>query len=472
MKTIRISKSVLKEIALTLGRKRPEQGGILGGKRRGREITHFFFDSEGARSDVTYSPDTKRLNAVTNETWRPDGIEFLGFIHTHPGASARPSGGDLDYARRILDALPKLEELLLFIATQGRRFEIHPWVVVRDGGSSVDVSRYKLKLASSDSSAAPAGLLGKTKALFSRVADAYDLTRLTWSRVSLVGAGGSAQFARDLARAGVGEFVLIDPDTVEESNVATQNYVRSQVGFAKVDALREDLLAINPNVRVVAKPNSLEAFSDDAMRSLLLDPLASFEGTAPIPPYTSLVCGCTDSFAAQARVARLGIKFGIPTLSAQVYREGRGAEITFTHPDTTDACQRCMLSSRYRAYGSGFRNDVTSDGTPIFSTARLNALKGFVALALLQHGTDSRWGRLLRQIGPRNLIQIRLDPDIEESLGISVFEKTFHGANEDRLVFDEPVFIRQKPEPECPDCGGTGDLRSLLGDPRETRCSP
>ena len=112
MKTIRISKSVLKEIALTLGRKRPEQGGILGGKRRGREITHFFFDSEGARSDVTYSPDTKRLNAVTNETWRPDGIEFLGFIHTHPGASARPSGGDLDYARRILDALPKLEELL------------------------------------------------------------------------------------------------------------------------------------------------------------------------------------------------------------------------------------------------------------------------------------------------------------------------------------------------------------------------
>lgn len=147
--------------------------------------------------------------------------------------------------------------------------------------------------------------------------------------------------------------------------------------------------------------------------------------------------------------------------------------MTFIHPDVTPACGRCILSSRYRAYlEEGFQNNVTSDGTPIFATTRLNALKGFIALAILHHGTDHpRWGGLLERIGNRNLLQIRMDPD----LGLKAFEKAFGGGDTARIFFDETVWLPQSPEnPQngyaaCPDCGGTGNLRDAIGTFADTR---
>jgi hypothetical protein len=191
----------------------------------------------------------------------------------------------------------------------------------------------------------------------------------------------------------------------------------------------------------------------------------------------SLVCGLTDNFHAQARVNRLALHFGLPSLCAQVYREGRGAEVTFTHPDVTPACHRCVLSSRYRAYlDEGFNNTVTSDGTPIFATTRLNSLKGFITMALLHHDSSHpRWGSLLQRIGNRNLIQLRLDPDLATTIGLRVFDKVFEKANSERILFDETVWLPQAPEgpsagtPPCPDCRGTGNLRDSTGTFADTR---
>ena len=193
------------------------------------------------------------------------------------------------------------------------------------------------------------------------------------------------------------------------------------------------------------------------------------------PPIRTLLCGCTDDFYAQARVNRAGLQFGVPTMCAQVYAEGRGAEITFTYPGMTPACHRCVLRSRYDAYlKEGYSNTVTSDGTPISSTTRLNSTKLFVALALLHHGTaHPRWGRLLERIGNRNLVQLRLDPD----LALPVFERVLCG-DRDRVFSDEAVWLPQQPEGSatgrtpCPDCGGTGDLRSAIGTLTDTRLQP
>jgi hypothetical protein len=195
-------------------------------------------------------------------------------------------------------------------------------------------------------------------------------------------------------------------------------------------------------------------------------------------PIETLLCGLTDSFEAQARVNRLALQLGLPRLFAQVYWEGRGAEITFTHPDVTPACHRCMLSGRYEYYlDKGFKNGVTSDGTPIFATTRLNALKGFVAMALLHWGTvpeasvgARRWAGVLRRIEKRNLIQIRMDPDIASTLNLDVFDMAFVRADSERIVFDDVVWLPQRSDsPEsngrqaCPDCGGTGSLRDAIG---------
>jgi sulfur carrier protein ThiS adenylyltransferase len=73
------------------------------------------------------------------------------------------------------------------------------------------------------------------------------LAVLRKSSVGIAGAGGlGSNVAVSLARAGVGRLVIADFDKVEPSNLNRQQYTIDQVGERKVEALRDNLLAINP----------------------------------------------------------------------------------------------------------------------------------------------------------------------------------------------------------------------------------
>lgn len=77
--------------------------------------------------------------------------------------------------------------------------------------------------------------------------DAKVLAVLRRSSVGIAGAGGlGSNVAVALARAGVGRLVIADFDRIEPSNLNRQQYFLDQVGERKVEALRENLLAINP----------------------------------------------------------------------------------------------------------------------------------------------------------------------------------------------------------------------------------
>jgi sulfur carrier protein ThiS adenylyltransferase len=73
------------------------------------------------------------------------------------------------------------------------------------------------------------------------------LAVLRQSSVGIAGAGGlGSNVAVSLARAGVGRLVIADFDKIEPSNLNRQQYTIDQVGERKVEALRDNLLAINP----------------------------------------------------------------------------------------------------------------------------------------------------------------------------------------------------------------------------------
>jgi hypothetical protein len=102
----------------------------------------------------------------------------------------------------------------------------------------------------------------------------------------------------------------------------------------------------------------------------------------------------------------------------------------------------------------------------------LNAAKFLVAMALLHHKTHHpRWGRMLERIGNRNLVQLRMDPD----LNLPVFERVFGRADRTRVFCDDAVWLPQLPEnpntgfAACPDCGGSGNLRGVAGRIADTR---
>ncbi|TWU20731.1 ThiF family adenylyltransferase [Bythopirellula polymerisocia] len=509
--------SVLRKMHQTIGTEQPEHSGMLGMNAETGVITHYAFDETSQGTAVTNKPDVKRLNAIIKDDWEPNGIQYIGSPHSHPPGVHRPSSGDREYGQQILEAKRSVEELHIWIvipAVDGHTYEVFPYTLDREGNLELvelvpvdendqpidaDMHAHSLsEISTLDSERPPAPIQSPADVLsesrgraivdisrqFIRVHEAYDLARLAASRLVFIGVGGIRDSVLYCARAGVQEFILVDPDVVSESNIATQGVFRDEIGLPKVEAVKRELIRINPNIRVVALQHSVDEIDDHAFDRLIREPmlelpLPGFGGDIcrELPPLVTVSVAGTDSFEAQSRNNRIGLQWGIPTLASQMYERGLGAEITFTHPDTTRACHRCVLCTRYRAFlKEGFKNTVGSSAAPVCATQRLAGLESFMLMALLHHGTNHpRFGGLLGRIGNRNLIQIRMDPDIAASLGLRVFDRVFGTVDHERTLFDDVVWLPQEPEngkkdrPICPECGGNGDLHSALGKFKDTR---
>lgn len=88
-------------------------------------------------------------------------------------------------------------------------------------------------------------------------------------KIAVLGAGGlGSNCAFNLARCGFSKFVLIDFDIVEPSNLNRQFYFLKQIGKPKVEALKKNLLQINPAIEVetlntkIQSKEDLKAFDD------------------------------------------------------------------------------------------------------------------------------------------------------------------------------------------------------------------
>ena len=72
--------------------------------------------------------------------------------------------------------------------------------------------------------------------------------------VAICGLGGlGSNIAICLARAGIGKLILIDFDVVDVSNLHRQQYKANQVGMYKTEALKENLIEINPYITIESR---------------------------------------------------------------------------------------------------------------------------------------------------------------------------------------------------------------------------
>lgn len=78
-------------------------------------------------------------------------------------------------------------------------------------------------------------------------------------KIGIAGAGGlGSNCAFNLVRSGLKRLVLVDFDKVEVSNLNRQFYFMDQLGMAKVEALRTNLLRINPELELEIYPERME----------------------------------------------------------------------------------------------------------------------------------------------------------------------------------------------------------------------
>jgi molybdopterin-synthase adenylyltransferase len=148
--------------------------------------------------------------------------------------------------------------------------------------------------------------------------------RLARGRVLLIGVGGlGAPAAMALAAAGVGTLGLVDPDTVEVSNLHRQPlYTDEDIGRAKVEVAAERLRALAPALRV------------ETWRARFGAP------DAHLLPGFDVVLDGTDSIAAKFVVNDAAVAVGVPLIHAGVL--GFRAQLLTVLPGRS-ACFRCVF---------------------------------------------------------------------------------------------------------------------------------
>ena len=78
------------------------------------------------------------------------------------------------------------------------------------------------------------------------------MKKLNDAKVAIFGLGGVGSFVCEgLARSGIGNFILVDYDKIDESNINRQLIATVKtIGKYKVDLMKERILEINPNANV------------------------------------------------------------------------------------------------------------------------------------------------------------------------------------------------------------------------------
>lgn len=95
------------------------------------------------------------------------------------------------------------------------------------------------------------------------------LKKIQSVKIGIAGAGGlGSNCAFNLVRSGFKNFIIVDFDVIEYTNLSRQFYFLSQVGQLKVDQLKQNLLSINPDLNIEAinmriEPDNAEVLFKD-----------------------------------------------------------------------------------------------------------------------------------------------------------------------------------------------------------------
>ena len=118
------------------------------------------------------------------------------------------------------------------------------------------------------------------------------MEKLKDSKVAIFGLGGVGSFVCEgLARSGVGNFVLVDFDKVDESNINRQLIATTKtIGQYKVDLMKERILEINPDAKVEVYR---EFYTKDSKIDIITEDLSyAVDCVDTIMAKIEIICNC------------------------------------------------------------------------------------------------------------------------------------------------------------------------------------
>ena len=145
-----------------------------------------------------------------------------------------------------------------------------------------------------------------------------NIEKLKNSKIAIFGLGGVGSFVLEgLVRAGVGSFILVDNDTVSETNLNRQLIATyNTIGRPKVEVAKERVLEINPE----AKVETYQEFFMPDTKTKILDNSVSY------------IVDAVDTVTAKIELVLRANELNIPIISSM----GTGNKLNPTKFEITD----------------------------------------------------------------------------------------------------------------------------------------
>jgi len=228
---------------------------------------------------------------------RMEGLGII-FVHSHPGDfPPKFSGIDDDGEQHLAGFLsrrnPDKTHLALVVSRGGmncRRIGTRESVRV----ISIGADREALHPMTSANAATDTRYARQVRAFGAEGQEA-----LQQVRVAIVGLGGTGSIvAQELVHLGVRDFILVDPDVVDETNLnRVANATKDDIGKSKLDVAYRYLKSINGAVRA-------ESIRGDIVREKFARALLNAD----------LIFGCTDSHGSRAVMQQVSYQYLIPCI--------------------------------------------------------------------------------------------------------------------------------------------------------------
>jgi len=213
------------------------------------------------------------------------------------------------------------------------------------------------------------------------------------AHVLIIGLGGlGSPVAMYLAAAGVGQLTLADHDVVDLSNLQRQIVHRTHnIGQAKVDSAKENLLQINPDIKINCVQQKLAEAEMDALVQQV-----------------DVVVDATDNFPSRFAINKICFKNKKPLVSGAAIRM-EGQVSIFDMRDSVSPCYHCLYDEEGTIAETCSENGVMSPMVGI-----IGSIQALETIKLISNTGESLTGKLLITDGMHQewrSMKLRKDPD-------------------------------------------------------------
>lgn len=197
---------------------------------------------------------------------------------------------------------------------------------------------------------------GLYQSIFSRNKGILETDRMAKKRAVILGCGSVGSLvAMELARAGVGHFLLTDPDIMEYHNVCRHQCGLEDVGDLKINALERKLRNINPHIEISKFEGIVQNLPKAQMDKFCVSGDTVF-------------VGCADNRAADVYANRISIYYDACFISIGFWERAYAGEIFYHIPGKGMPCYECALgaggniSARAQANHHVYSNQEDTEG--------------------------------------------------------------------------------------------------------------